>query len=68
MDDESKKQFGGRLTDSEDFPDDFDREENDLNHYKAMSVINDLPIEIQTAIENDDAQFSSNIDELKTIK
>ena len=50
MDDESKKQFGGRLTDSEDFPDDFDREENDLNHYKAMSVINDLPIEIQTAI------------------
>jgi len=33
-----------------------------------MGVINALPMEVQTAIENDQAKFSKNIEDLKFIK
>ena len=57
------------MTDSEDCSNkDGDRGVNELNYYKAMSLINSLPQEVQTAIENDESRYNTNIDELRIIK
>ena len=60
--------FGGRLTDSEDCEDRGGDDNNELNYYKAVSLINSFPQELQTAIENDDSRYNTNIDELRIIR